>query len=315
MKNFIYLLAILLFSSSLALAQKSIAGKVTDENGEALIGATILAEGTVTGTATDVNGEFRLTLPNDIKAIVVSYTGFANRRVELTNEAFYNIALEAGAQILNDVVVIGYGSTSRKELTGSVAKVSAETISRLPITSLEQALQGNAPCVQVTTSSGTPGSSVSIRVRGPSSINASNQPLYVVDGVPINTGSVSQIGFGNQSDNVLATLNPAEIESIEVLKDAASAAIYGSRGANGVILITTKRGKAQKTQVNVSSYYGVQDVWKTIPTTTGPEYVALVQEMIVNRFGAGRLPSQSGLRGLDADPSTYPTTDWQSEIF
>lgn len=315
MKNFIGLLTLLLFSLNFALAQKNIAGKVTDESGEALIGATILAEGTATGTATDVNGEFRLTLPNNIGAIIVSYTGYSNKRVELTGEAFYNIALEAGSQILDDVVVIGYGSTSRKDITGSVSKVGAETIARMPITSLEQALQGNAPGVQVTTSSGTPGGSVSIRVRGPSSINASNQPLYVVDGVPINIGSVSQIGFGNQSDNVLATLNPADIESIEVLKDAASAAIYGSRAANGVVLITTKRGKAQKTQVNISSYYGVQDVWKRIPVTSGPEYVGLVQEMIVNRFGPGTLPSAQRLVNLDADPSTYPTTDWQEEIF
>lgn len=315
MKNFLYLLAILLFSSNLALAQRTVSGKVTDNAGEPLIGATVLAEGTSTGTATDFNGEFSLNVTTNVTAITISYTGFITKTVPLTPESTYIIALEPGSTILDDVVVIGYGTASRKSLTGSVAKVSGETISRLPVTSVEQALQGQAAGVSVTSASGTPGSSVAIRIRGVSSINASSQPLYVIDGVPINTGNYSQIGFGNQTANALADLNFADVESIEILKDAAAAAIYGSRASNGVVLITTKRGSQQKTKVGLNTYYGTQEVWNTIPTTTGPEYVALIQEGIVNRFGAGRLPSQSGLRGLDNDPSTYPTTDWQKEIF
>lgn len=177
----------------------------------------------------------------------MSYTGYATKEVAVTTANSYDIVLESEAIALEDVVVVGYGTQSRKELTGSVAKISSDQIARLPVTGVDQALQGQAPGVQVTSSSGTPGSSVSIRVRGPSSISAGNQPLYVVDGIPVNTGSYSQIGVGGQQLNALADLNPSDIESIEILKDAAAAAIYGSRASNGVVLITTKRGKQQKT--------------------------------------------------------------------
>ncbi|MFN7116546.1 MAG: SusC/RagA family TonB-linked outer membrane protein [Saprospiraceae bacterium] len=315
MKKRSLVLTLILFSVVTLLAQRTISGKITDPTNEPLVGATVLVQGTSTGTASDVNGEFTLNVPDGGTTLVISYTGFTTRTVALGSESTYNIIMETEAAVLQDIVVVGYGTATRKELTGSVSKVSGETISRLPVTGLDQALQGQAAGVQVTNTSGTPGSAVSIRVRGTSSINASSQPLYVIDGIPINTGSYSQLGFGGQTTNALADLNPADIESMEILKDAAAAAIYGSRASNGVVLITTKRGRQQKTQVSLNSYYGVQDVWKTIPTTTGPEYVALVQEAIVNRFGAGRLPSQSGLQGLDADPSTYPTTNWQDEIF
>jgi len=200
-------------------------------------------------------------------------------------------------------------------LTGSVSKISGEAISRLPVTGLDQALQGQAAGVQVTSASGTPGGSVSVRVRGPSSISAGNQPLYVVDGIPINTGSYSQIGVGGQQVNALADLNPADIESIEVLKDAAAAAIYGSRASNGVVLVTTKRGKAQKTQISLNTYRGNQEVWRRIDPATGPEYVAYVQEAVRNRFTPTTLPGAVGLRNLDGDPASYPSTNWFDEIF
>jgi len=316
MKHFLVLIGLLLCSISATLAQQNVAGKVTDANGEPLIGATILATGTSTGVIADVNGVFSLeNLPASVSSIEVSYTGYKKQTISLTGVNYYDIILEISEELLDDVVVIGYGTASRKELTGSVSKVNGETISRLPVTGLDQALQGQAAGVFVTTSSGTPGSSVALRIRGIASITGSSQPLYVIDGVPINSGSYSQLGFGNQTTNALADLNPADVESIEVLKDASSAAIYGSRASNGVVLITTKRGKNKQTTVSLNTYYGNQEVWNTIPTTTGPEYVALIQEGIVNRFGAGRLPSQSNLRNLDNDPSTYPTTDWQKEIF
>ncbi|NJL76199.1 MAG: TonB-dependent receptor [Saprospiraceae bacterium] len=316
MKKFLILFALVWCSVSVTWAQRNVQGQVTDENGEPLIGATILVEGTSTGTATDASGEFTLSnLPAEASRFLVSFTGYNSQSIALTNESYYRVSLEPGATALQDVVVIGYGTASRKELTGAVSRVSGETISKLPVTGLDQALQGQAAGVFVTTSSGTPGSSVALRIRGVASITGSSQPLFVIDGVPINTGSYSQIGFGNQTTNALADINPSDIESIEVLKDASSAAIYGSRASNGVVLITTKRGKNKKTTVSINTYYGTQEAWNTIPTTTGPEYVALVQEAIVNRFGAGRLPSQSGLRNLDSDPSTYPTTDWQAEIF
>jgi TonB-linked SusC/RagA family outer membrane protein len=315
MKKLLLSLMLVMVSGAAVFAQRAITGIVTDQGKEALIGATVLVEGTSVGTVTDVNGEFSLTVPAGQNVLLVSYTGYATRRVELTSASRYDVTLETDVMALSDVVVVGYGTASRKELTGSVSKVSGEVISRLPVTGLDQALQGQAPGVQVTSASGTPGASVSIRVRGPSSISAGNQPLYVVDGIPINTGSYSQIGVGGQQTNALADLNPADIESIEVLKDAAAAAIYGSRASNGVVLVTTKRGKQQKTQVSLNTYYGTQNVWRRIDPATGPEYVAFVQEAVRNRFTPTTLPSAAGLRGLDNDPSTYPSTNWFDEIF
>ena len=315
MKKLSLVLMLVMASAMTLLAQRTITGKVVDDTNNPLIGATILVLGTASGTVTDVDGNFSLVVPAEQNAIVVSYTGFSTRTVALGTESYYAITLESEAALLQDVVVIGYGTATRKELTGSVSRVDGETIGRLPVTGLDQALQGQAAGVQVTTSSGTPGSSVAVRVRGTSSISSGSQPLYVVDGIPINAGSYSQLGFGNQIANTLADINPTDIESIEILKDAAAAAIYGSRGANGVVLITTKRGKAQKTQVNLNTYYGGQTVWKTLEPLTGPEFVDLIQEGVRNRFGATIVPSQVGLVGLNNDPSTYPNTNWQDEIF
>lgn len=315
MKKLFIALMLMMAGAATMSAQRAISGTVSDQGKEPLIGATVLVEGTSVGTVTDVNGEFSLTVPAGATALLVSYTGYVTRRVELTSASSYNVTMETDVVALSDVVVVGYGTASRKELTGSVAKVSGDAISRLPVTGLDQALQGQAAGVQVTTSSGTPGSSVSVRVRGTSSISSSSQPLFVVDGIPINTGSYSQIGFGNQTVNALADLNPADIESMEILKDAAAAAIYGSRASNGVVLITTKRGKAQKTQISLNTYYGGQTVWREIEPLSGPEFVGLIQEGVRNRFGATVTPSQIGLAGLNNDPSTYPNTNWFDEIF
>lgn len=315
MKKLLLALTLVIASAATLVAQRAITGKVSDQGKEPLIGATVLVDGTSVGTVTDVNGDFSLSVPTGASTLIVSYTGYATRRVALTSASNYDVTLETDVVALSDVVVVGYGTASRKELTGSVAKVSGEAISRLPVTGLDQALQGQAAGVQVTAASGTPGASVSVRVRGPSSISAGNQPLYVVDGVPINTGSYSQIGVGGQQTNALADLNPADIESMEILKDAAAAAIYGSRASNGVVLITTKRGKAQKTQINLNTYYGTQSVWRRVEPVTGPEYVSYIQEAVRNRLTPTSLPSNAGLAGLNNDPSTYPTTNWFDEIF
>lgn len=315
MKKLLLALTLVIASAATLVAQRAITGKVSDQGKEPLIGATVLVDGTSVGTVTDVNGDFSLSAPAGATTLIISYTGYATQRLTLTNASNYDITLETDVVALSDVVVVGYGTASRKELTGSVSKISSDAISRLPVTGLDQALQGQAAGVQVTSASGTPGASVSVRVRGPSSITAGNQPLYVVDGIPINTGSYSQIGVGGQQTNALADLNPADIESMEILKDAASAAIYGSRASNGVVLITTKRGKAQKTQINLNTYYGTQSVWRRVEPVTGPEYVSYIQEAVRNRLTPTSLPSAAGLVGLNNDPSTYPSTNWFDEIF
>lgn len=315
MRQFLCTLLSMLFLTGAAYAQRVVTGTVTDQTGQPLIGANVLAkEAPGIGTITDVDGNYRIQLPSNALTLVYSYTGYDSKEIAVGNSTVINVTLSEG-KLLDEVVVVGYGTATRKELTGSVAKIDGNAISRLTVTSLDQAMQGQAAGVQVTTASGTPGSTVNIKVRGNSSITSGSQPLYVIDGVPINQGDYSQIGFGNQGTNALANLNPADIQSIEVLKDAAAAAIYGSRASNGVVLITTKRGSAGATKIGVSTSYGIQSVWRRIPSTTGPEYVALVQEMVKNRLGPTALPSNAGLGGLDNDPSTYPSTDWQSEIF
>ncbi len=305
MKKLLFGLVLIFISTTAAFAQRNVTGKVVDQKGEALIGATVLVEGTSVGTVCDPDGTFSLSVPANGNTLIISYTGFITQRVALGSQGDYNIVLEADVISFADIVVVGYGTRSKKELTGSVSKVSAEAISKLPVTGLDQALQGQAPGVQVTSASGTPGSSVSVRVRGPSSISAGNQPLYVIDGVPINIGNFSQLGFGGQQDNALSNINPSDIESIEVLKDAAAASIYGSRASNGVVLITTKRGKQQKTEVSLNTYYGTQDVWRTREPLTGPEYGALVNEA----------RSARNLSAIFADPASLPSTNWQDEIF
>jgi TonB-dependent SusC/RagA subfamily outer membrane receptor len=206
---------------------------------------------------------------------------------------------------LTEVVVVGYGTQERKNLTGSVASVSADDIKNIPIVSVDQALQGRAAGVQVTQNSGTPGGGIAVRVRGANSISAGSEPLYVVDGVPINTGSYSGIAVGNQQTNALSDLNPNDIASIEVLKDAAAASIYGSRAGNGVVLITTKRGSNQKTRINLEYYTGVQQAWKKLDVLTGPEFEALINEQRAAAGAAARYPN----------PEQAVTTNWQDEIF
>ncbi|MBX2928311.1 MAG: carboxypeptidase-like regulatory domain-containing protein [Saprospiraceae bacterium] len=177
MKKLLFALMLMLAGAATLSAQRTISGTVTDQGKNPLIGATILVEGTSVGTVTDLNGEFSLTVPAGSNVLVISYTGYTTRRVELTNASRYDLALETDVVALSDVVVVGYGTAARKELTGSVAKIDAEAIGRLPVTGLDQALQGQASGVQVTTSSGTPGSSVNVRIRGTSSISSSSQPL------------------------------------------------------------------------------------------------------------------------------------------
>ncbi len=186
---------------------------------------------------------------------------------------------------LQEVVVIAYGTASKKELTGSVTKVAGDKLKDIPVVGPDQTLQGQAAGVQVSAQSGTPGGGISIRIRGNSSLSAGNQPLWVVDGFPILTGNYQTIGAGGQGLNALSELNPNDIESIEVLKDAAATALYGSRANNGVVLVTTKKGRNQPTQISFGAQYGVQSVWKRIDLLPGPQYIGMVREAIVNRFG------------------------------
>lgn len=298
-----------LFQAVLA-QTRTVSGRVTDQKtGEGLPGATVLLKGTKTGISSNAEGRFTLTIPESGGTLVISSIGMITQEVAIGNRTTVDIALPTDNQQLNEVVVTGYGQQQeRREITGAVATVNSAQFKDQPIIGIDQALQGRAAGVQVTQASGTPGSGISVRVRGAASIGGSNEPLYVVDGLPVVTGNTSQLGAGNQGTNGLNDINPNDIESIEVLKDAAAAAIYGSRASNGVVLVTTKRGKAGKAQINVDYYGGVQSVWKRPQVLNGPQQTQLFIDAATNRYpanAAGNYPAFGYVFRSAADLAAY----------
>ena len=235
---------------------------------------------------TDADGRFTVRgLPAGGTTLRVQRIGFRPATAQVTvgaSPADVQVLLVSQPTVLTEVVAVGYGTASRAEVTGAVANVQAEVIRTPAVGSLDAALQGRAPGVQVIQNAGNPGNGITIRVRGPSSISASNQPLYVVDGVPLIQENQSQIGFGGQDLTAVTGLNPDEIDRIDVLKDASAAAIYGSRASNGVILITTKRGRANAARFNVNAYYGGQTVQRRLPLLNSRQYVEFINQAYTN---------------------------------
>lgn len=268
---------------------RTISGRVIDQtSGEGLPGVTVLLKGTTTGISTSVDGHYSLTVSEAGETLVFSSVGYVTQEQTIGSRSAVDAVLVTDNKQLSEVVVTGYGEQiARRELTGSIATVNSAQYRDQPVIGVDQALQGRAAGVQVLQNSGTPGSGISVRVRGAASISASNEPLYVVDGLPIITGSGngSQLGTGNQATNGLNDLNPNDIATIEVLKDAASAAVYGSRASNGVVLITTKRGKAGKANVDFDYYTGVQSAWKRPESLNGAQQTQLFLDEISNRYG------------------------------
>ena len=241
-------------SQKIAVALVPVTGRVIDQNGQAIPGATVLyKENPNLGTSTNAEGQFSLNLPEARGSLVVSSIGFLSQEVALGQQTTFTITLEADTKSLQEVVVVGYGSQRSQDLTGSVAVVDQKAIRSLPVSTIDQKMIGQVAGVQIQQPSGAPGGGTSIKIRGSGSLGAGNEPLYVVDGMPYSAGM-------NQTLNPLLFINPNDIESVSILKDASSTAIYGSRGANGVIMITTKKGKFDRTEVSVSSMRGVQQV-------------------------------------------------------
>lgn len=227
-------------------AEETITGRVTSESGENLPGVTVVLKGTTTGTTTGADGRYSLTVPDKNGTLVFSFIGFATREMAINGQTSLDVTLQPDAKALDEVVVVGYGTQSTRKLSSAVARIDAKEMADLPVAQFSQKLQGKVSGVQITQTTGTPGGGMDIRIRGAASITAGDGPLYVVDGNPI-VGGISNI-------------NPNEIESISVLKDASATALYGSRGANGVILIETRKAVAGKTRVDYNAYYGVQQV-------------------------------------------------------
>lgn len=296
--NFIYCLSVIfLFTISTAdlFAQtgKVIKGKIVDENNAPLIGVAVAVQGTTNGTTSDSNGGYTISVPSNESILSFTYLSYVSKQVKIGNQSTINVQLQPDVKALDAVVVVGYGSQKARNVTGATAKVSNVQIKEVPVLSLDQALLGRVAGVQITENSAEPGGEVSIRIRGIASITGSSQPLVVVDGIPM--------------DVDLKTINPSDIESIDISKDAAASAIYGSRGSAGVIFVTTKRGKAGKVSVNFDAFAGLQSVAKKIPLLNGAEFAKLANENLVN---GGQTPNPAW-----ANPSAVLNTDWQDAMF
>lgn len=275
--------------SSIALSedqQKLISGVVLDANGLSLPGATVLIKGTTNSVSTDIDGKFTIKVDNADAILVISYIGFDTVEIAVANKSDLKITLKESSQTLNEVVVIGYGTQKRSDVTGAIASVSAETLMNRPVNNALEALQGKAAGVDIT-SSERPGTIGSVRIRGNRSLNASNAPLYVVDGVPL------------MSSSSIETLNPRDIESIDILKDASSTAIYGSRGANGVIIVTTKQGKAGQFSLNYSGTMTTSQIVDRSPSMSAADFINF------RRTAAYNLNSISGTNYADPKNPTY----------
>ena len=289
------LVALLLMGCLQLLAQtRTVKGVVTDaQNGEALIGATVMVEGDKSGTVTDFDGNFSLQVPSSAKKVKISYIGYIDQVVAISDNMKVN--LESDSKALADVVVIGYGTARKSDLTGSVATVKAKDFNKGLVSSPEQLINGKVSGVQIMSNSGSASAGSTIRVRGGASLNASNDPLIVLDGVPLEQGGIS----GNSS-NFLSMINPSDIESMTVLKDASSTAIYGSRASNGVIIITTKKGQQGSLKVNFNTTNSMQTRAQMVDMLSHDDFVN-----VINQFGTD---NQKSLLG-------NANTDWNDEVY
>ncbi len=248
--------------------QQSVSGRVvSSEDGEGLPGVSVTIKGSSSGTVTDVNGAYSLQVPEG-SVLIFSFVGYETREIAVGDQSEINVSMNTDIQTLEELVVVGYGTVKKSDLTGSVASVKAKDINSFPTTNMIQALSGRAPGVQVIQTTGAPGAGLSVRIRGTNSIQGGNEPLYVIDGFPYS---------GNPTN-----INNSDIESIEILKDASATAIYGSRGANGVVLITTKSGKAGETRVDFESSYSVQSLRKKLELMNGAEYAEMANLQATN---------------------------------
>jgi TonB-linked SusC/RagA family outer membrane protein len=308
----IFLPVLLLFAGLMAQAQsRMVTGKITAaKSGEPLSDVTILVKGTNTAVTTNGSGQFTIKVDNDNTVLVVSYVNYKSQEVAVRNVATLHISLDPTDNALGEVVVVGYGTVKRTDVTGSVVSLKAKDLTPGANVNVEQSLLGRAAGVQVYQKSGEPGSAMSVKIRGASSISAGNDPLYVIDGMPVNNLSPvsgSSAGFVATPNprNPLNSLNPADIESIEILKDASATAIYGSRGSNGVVMITTKKGSAGRMKVGYNAYYGSQKVANSLKLLTGEQYKDVLNAII--DAGGGVATER-----VTNDPVN---TDWQKELY
>ncbi|MDR1654213.1 MAG: TonB-dependent receptor [Prevotellaceae bacterium] len=309
-RNILPVVALFVLFSPFAAAQVSVSGVVSDVNGEPLAGVTVAVQEATTATMTDIDGNFQISAPQNGK-LTFSFVGYRQQTVNINGRKFINISLAEEVTLLDEVVAIGYGTMRRSDLTGAISSIKADALQKTPAFDLSQALQGRAAGVTVNANTGQPGAGAEVRIRGVGTVNNS-APLYVVDGVMVN-----DISF----------LSPNDIENTEILKDASATAIYGSRGANGVILITTKHGKDGKTKISFNSYYGVQTRWRKIDLMQRDEFARTIvklangrtEQQIYNEQGFSAWHSAYNLGNEVYYPVNFDysqqETDWQDAVF
>lgn len=304
MKKTLSLLTLLFVFIQIVVAQ-TVTGKVSaKEDGLPLIGVSVFVKGTSTGTVTDENGEYNIKA-NATDILMFTYLGYEAQEVSIGNQSIIDITLGADVKTIDEVIVTGYGSQIKRDLTGNIAKIKASDIKDVPTPTLENAIQGMAPGVQVNAGSGKLGQAMQIRIRGNSSVSASNEPLYVVDGIPITTANLS--GQGG-STNSIVDINPQDIESIEILKDASAAAIYGARASNGVVLVTTKKGKEGRTNVNFGIQYGNSKPTRQVEFLNTEQYIDYYNKAAKN---ADRL---DGIDPTDPSSTTVYINDFMNSV-
>ncbi|MBO0939870.1 TonB-dependent receptor [Fibrella sp. HMF5335] len=290
-----------LFLPGILLAQnRTVSGVVSDAKGQTLPGVNVIVKGTNTGATSDVEGRYKVAVTSDEAVLQFSYVGYTGQEVSVGNQTAINITLVEDNKTLNEVIVVGYGAQKRTDLTGAVSTITAKDIARLPVAGIDQALQGKSSGVRVTQSTGAPGEGVAVRIRGVGTVN-DNSPLFIIDGIP--------------TKDAFSVLNPADIESMSVLKDASSAAIYGSRAANGVIVVTTRRGASGAPRISFNAYGGVQTHGRLIPMANTAQYVSIFNEAVVNDNADFTDPALFR-RPITPDiAASLPNTNWQEEIF
>jgi TonB-dependent starch-binding outer membrane protein SusC len=298
----VMILVSLLVSSTLFAQTRIISGMVADQKGNPLVNATISVKGGKAFTTSDANGAFKIAVNNDAAVLQISYVGAQPREISIDGKSEITATLQITDTKLDEVVVIGYGKAKRANLTSAQTTVSSKDIERTVNTTVEQAIQGRAAGVYITQNSGQPGGGISVAIRGISSINGNTEPLYVIDGVQLYGGGTAN------SSNPLAGLNPADIEDIQVLQGPSATAIYGSRATNGVLMITTKRGKAGESKLNYGFQYNTQTPPKHLKVMNLPQYAQLVKEY--HDLAGGNTPIEF------LDPTLLGNgTDWQDELF
>lgn len=302
-KRFLSSLGLILFSVSCVLAQVLVKGTVKDNLGEGVPGASVQIKGTSQGTVTDLDGKFALSVPNKNATLVISFIGYITVEQKVDTQKPMTITLREDTKTLDEVVVVGYQEVRKRDLTGSVAKANMNDILTAPVASFDQALGGRIAGVNVTSGEGMPGGTMNIVIRGNNSLTQENSPLFVIDGFPVEDTSAS------------STLNPSDIESIDFLKDASATAIYGARGANGVVIVTTKKGKVGRPQLTYDGSFGVQNVTRTIPMMNAYEFVKLQNEMYPTVVAGSYLANYEGKQWTLEDYRNIDQYNWQDEIF